>query len=61
METEVDYGVTTGLGTLATSTTLTTSHSIAITGLTAAMTYYYQAVSTESITTAQSVQGSFSG
>jgi chitinase len=45
--TQVDYGLTTSYGSSATTATLTTSHSQALTGLTAATTYHYRVKSTD--------------
>ena len=46
---QVEYGLTQDLGTFTTKdNTMTTNHSVTITGLTPATTYYYKALSVDS-------------
>jgi phosphodiesterase/alkaline phosphatase D-like protein len=43
----VDYGTTTSLGTTVSSATTVTAHSVALTGLTTGVTYYYRVTSVD--------------
>jgi chitodextrinase len=45
---QVSYGLTSGYGSSTATSTLTTSHSFVVTGLTASTTYHYQIQSTDS-------------
>jgi len=47
-DTQIDYGLTPSLGSTVSNSTLTTNHSINITGLTPATVYYVRATSTNS-------------
>src|SRR5208283_103533 len=58
---QVEYGTTTGYGSnSALSSTLVTSHSVILTGLTAGTTYNYAVLSTDSAGTATSANFTFS-
>lgn len=53
-DTQIEYGLTTALGSTVSNSTLTTNHSINITGLTPATVYYVKASSTNSFGTSVS-------
>jgi hypothetical protein len=53
-DSKVSYGTTVSLGTDVTDNNQVTNHSISLTGLTPASTYYYQVVSSNSLGTTQS-------
>jgi len=58
-DSRVEFGPSTSLGTSVSNSTLTTSHSIALTGLTTGQTYYYRVTSTSSGGSASSPVSSF--